>query len=153
MPKKLSRLIYRISLLTRLIKARFEDNEGDENITTRQILLLELLNQCDGLRVSDVYKYFPRVAASTISGDVSNLWQKGFVDKKINKESEREHIISITASGKEKIINIGKTREKTLSLLVESLNLDLEKEEIFEEVLFQAVAKMEDFLKHDVENT
>ena len=153
MQRSLPRLIYDVSLLTRLLKATLEDEE-DEGLREREILILELLEGRGPMSISDIGGHFPRKASSTISSDISRLWKletgsdEGLVDKSISKESERERLITLTETGRRKLHDIKAIRSKTHAALIKWLGLDEEEEEVLTRVLERTVQKMEQAIKN-----
>jgi DNA-binding MarR family transcriptional regulator len=144
--KNLERLIYEISLKMRLLKAIQTIND-ESGLSEREVLLLELIGSQKGMSISDIGKYFPGLAISTISGDISQLWKKReLVTKGINPDNERARVIELSDKGYKLLNDVEKKQAERFSILLKGLNVKGENRKILEQIIQDALLFIEEKL-------
>lgn len=136
----LERLIDEISLRMRLIKAAEEANTPLDDLTDREVLILELLNERGKLSISEIAAAFSRVAASTISVTITKLWRgKGLVVKTIPPGNQRVTTVELSAKGKEAVAAIKRGRAERYRTLIRALDMEAEEHELLKSIVARAV--------------
>ena len=101
---------------------RIEKNYG---ISIPQLLCLNYLNEQKELKsTSSRIKAFLQLNASTVTGIINRLQQKGMVAKLPNPEDKRSSSIALTKKGKELLLNTPDLLHQRLSAKLEGLPAD-----------------------------
>jgi DNA-binding MarR family transcriptional regulator len=124
----------------RLLKARQEDQAGQENLTERELLILELLSENGPMPVSHLSAADPCVSDSTISSTITKLWRnEKMVTKTISPENQRTTIIGLTDKGKKVIDIVNEQRGERFEALLEAINLTNGETEVLQNVFDRAI--------------
>lgn len=137
---ELEKLIDAISLQMRLLRAAEEADTSLEELTEREILILELLNERGKMSISDVANSFARVAPSTISITLTKLWRdKEQVSKAIDPSNQRVTTVELTDKGIDTVEQIKRGRAERLRILIDALGLNEQEHEVFKSIVARAV--------------
>ena|GEM_PF-6340497 len=91
------------------------------NLGTRQLELLEQIAKNREMTPSDIQKYFPRTAPSTISADIALLENKGWIVRRLAVKDKRVHLVALTETGLEIAAENATHQEMTYGPLVKGL--------------------------------
>ena len=123
--KELALLIHRLGVQTRILRTIIELQGKKEDLTERELLILELFGQKEEMGISEIGEHFESVATSTISNDITNLWsKKGLLKKEIDPSNQRARIVKLTPKGKKKLGEIMQKKAKIFNAIINSLDLD-----------------------------
>lgn len=137
---ELEKLIDAISLQMRLLRAAEEADTSLEELTEREILILELLKERGKMSISDVANSFARVAPSTISITLTKLWRdKEQVSKAIDPSNQRVTTVELTDKGIDTVEQIKRGRAERLRILIDALGLNEQEHEVFKSIVARAV--------------
>ncbi len=101
MGPELEKAVQELSMRMRLIRWMQEQNGSTQDVTEREVLLLQVVNEKGRTRVTEIASVYPTVSESTISTDLTRLWRdKGLIDKTINPKNQRQTIVELTDKGK-----------------------------------------------------
>jgi DNA-binding MarR family transcriptional regulator len=138
--EELTRLIDEISLRMRLLKAAEEANTPLDDLTDREVLILELLNERGKLSVSEITAAFSKVAASTISVTITKLWRgKGLVEKAIDPGNQRVTTVALSAKGEEAVAAIKRGRAEPYRTLIRALAMESEDHDLLKSIISRAI--------------
>lgn len=144
MKKEILAAIGQLSVKMRLLKAVQSANSAAAELKDREILILELLASQGAMNVTELCKFFPGVAQSTISNDIKNLRiSKGFVAKRFGDQDERVHIVELTPEGSEKVDEIKEQRIQLYIPLQEAIGGDESEIAILRRIVFAAIEKID----------
>ena len=136
----LEKAILEISLRMRLLKAMQEDKSLSEDLTERDVMILELLNKREKMTVSEIAAADPNVSDSTISTDVTKLWRdKKMVSKTISPENQRTTIVELTEKGKKAIEVINKQRAERFKTLFQAIEVTDDEKQVLLKILARAI--------------
>jgi len=138
----LEQAIYEVSLRMRLAKAiqDFRTNSGTEKLTEREVLLLELLSEREGMSVLEVAAFFPGTADSTISAALMRLWKEhGLISKGIDMENPRARVVALSEKGRKALQGIKRNSESRYGLLLEAISVTPKERTVLESVLERAL--------------
>ena len=147
MPESLGSLIHEISIRMRLAKA-IQDFGGQPNeFTEREMLILELLHERGPLSISEVAKFFPTVALSTVSTEIMRLWRKEeWVLKGLDPCNPRSRTVALSKRGRDKLEEIKVQRQKRYAFLLKAIHATPEERKVLELVIQRAIAFIDDQL-------
>ncbi len=130
MPKDIAKGVRDLTFRMRLLKAMQEDQVEEDNLSERELLILELLNEKGEMPVSQVAAADPGASESTTSNTITKLWRdKKMVTKTISPENQRTTIVGLTEKGRKTIEVFNKQRDERFKTLFEAINVtDGEKE-------------------------
>lgn len=112
--------ISEISFYMRLLREVQETGTEVGNLSSRDIILIELLNKKGKMGFAEIGQYFGSAATSTISTYVSGLWKKGYVEKTLDPSNPRARLISLTENGRQLLNNVKKASAKRLGFLLDN---------------------------------
>jgi DNA-binding MarR family transcriptional regulator len=131
-----SSILIEIRKIVRSINIESKRIEKNHGISIPQLLCLTFLNEQKDLKsTSTKIKEYLQLNASTVTGIITRLQQKGMVAKLPNPEDKRSSSIALTKKGKELLTNapdllhqrlsikLSELPEKNISALQESLDL------------------------------
>ena len=124
MRPELAKAIRDLTLRMRLLKASQEEQVGQQSLTERELLILELLSQNGPMSVSQLSLADSTASDSTISTTITGLWRnKKLVTKTISPENQRTTIIGLTEKGKKIIDIFNKQRSERFQTLFEAIDV------------------------------
>lgn len=140
METELIKAMHDLTLRMRLLKANQEEQVGQECLTEREALILELLNEKGPMSVSQLSLADAGASDSTISSTITRLWRnRKLVTKTISPENQRTTIIGLTDKGRNIIDIINTQRNERFKTFYEALNLTVGEEEAMLNVLHRAI--------------
>ena len=132
MEKDLDMLIYELIFRVRLYRWSKNAAVKTEDLTERDMLLLEILSMKENMSISDIAALYPNVSGSTISTTITKLWKdKKLVNKTIFPENQRVTMVNLTDEGKRIVEQIQETDLKMYKTISTSLNLLSKHNEFF----------------------
>jgi DNA-binding MarR family transcriptional regulator len=141
MPAELGKLIDELGTRMRLLRAAQEGSSQNEDLSERDILLLELLSNRGKMAVSEISAAYPNVSESTISTNITKLWKnKKLVSKTINPENQRVTVVDLTDKGRELLRVIKQQRSERLATLFRAMEFADGEREMMERVIARAIA-------------
>ena len=147
MPVELGKLIDDLSMRMRLMRAAQEGTSQTEDLSERDILLLELLNSRGRMAVSEISAAYPNVSESTISTNITKLWKnRKLVSKTINPENQRMTFVDLTDKGKELLNVIKQQRGERLTMLFRAMEFSDEERAMMERVVARAIEFFDEYL-------
>jgi len=144
----LERAIHEISLRMRLLRARQEES-GSQNLTEREIMLLEVIEGHGQMTVSQIAASYPGVSESTISTGVTKLWRDKLVSKTINPENQRVTIVELTEKGTESLVVVKSQRAERFNTLFHAIETTDDEKQVFMRVLTRAIGYFDEVLGLD----
>lgn len=133
-------LIYDFSLKMRLLKATQESVTGDEGVSEREILLMEILAERGKTTISTLASALPIVSESTISTDITRLWRaKELVTKNVSDRDQRITTTELTPKGKQLLDWIKTKRAERSATLLRAIGITAKEREVCERILTRAV--------------
>jgi DNA-binding MarR family transcriptional regulator len=148
MPTELGKLIDDLGMRMRLLRASQEGQSHVEDLTERDVLLLELLNGRGRMTVSEIAASYPNVSESTISTNITKLWRnKKLVSKTINPDNQRVTFVELTEKGRELLNVIKQHRSERLATLFRAMKFEDGEREVFERIIARAVAFFDNSLR------
>jgi DNA-binding MarR family transcriptional regulator len=146
----LEKAILEISLKMRLLKAMQEDESPSENLTERDVMILQLLNDQGKMTVSQIAAANPNISDSTISTNITKLWrEKQMVSKTISPENQRTTIVELTDKGKKAIEIINKQRAERFRTLFHALEVTDGEKDVLLKILNRAIPFFDKYLGLD----
>jgi len=137
----LEKAILEISLKMRLLKAMQEDKSPLENLTERDVMILQLLNERGKMTVSQIAAADPSASDSTISTNITKLWRdRKMVSKTISPENQRTTIVELTEKGKKAIEIINKQRSERFNTLFHAINVTDDEKHVLLNIVTRAIA-------------
>ena len=141
-------MIDEISLQMRLLRAAEEADTSLEELTEREILILELLNERGKMSISDVANSFARVAPSTISITLTKLWRdRGLVSKAIDPSNQRVTTVELTDKGIDTVEQIKRGRAERFRILIDALGLKEQEYEVLTSIMVRAISYLDKMLQ------
>jgi len=144
----LEQAIHEISLRMRLLRDR-QENVGSQNLTEREIMLLELVEGHGNMMVSQIAASYPGVSESTISTGVTKLWRDGLVSKTISPENQRVTIVALTEKGEEALAVVKRQRAERFNTLFHAIETTDDEKQVFIRVLNRATEYFDEILGLD----
>jgi DNA-binding MarR family transcriptional regulator len=139
MPKDIAKGVRDLTFRMRLLKAIQEEQMDEENLSERELLILELLNEKGEMTVSQVAAADGGACDSTISNTITKLWRdKKMVTKTISPENQRTTIIGLTDKGRKTIEIFNQQRDERFKTLFEAINVTDGEKEVLLSVLHRA---------------
>ena len=121
------------------VAIRMRQLRPPNEIAERQLAILELLDNGD-MNVSKITSVYGKASESTISTTITKLWDKGYVDKKIDRSNQRVTTVCLTDKGKQLLEKIRKQRVEGFLFFLKSLDASEEEEEVIRKLLTRAIA-------------
>jgi DNA-binding MarR family transcriptional regulator len=150
MPIELGKLVDELSMRMRLLRAAQENTSKTEDLSERDILLLELLNGRGRMAVSEISAAYPNVSESTISMNITKLWRnKKLVSKTINPDNQRVTFVELTEKGRELLKVIKQHRRERLAALFHAMEFADGEREVLERLTARAIAYFDKYLGLD----
>ena len=144
----LEKAIHKISFRMRLFRAR-QENIGPQNLTERDIMLLELIEGHGSMTISQIAASYPGVSESTISTGVTKLWRDKLVSKTINPENQRVTIVELTEKGAEALVVVKSQRAERFNTLFHAIETTDDEKQVFMRVLTRAIGYFDEVLGLD----
>jgi len=119
-------------------------------VTERQLAILELLSD-GGMNVSKITSIYGKASESTISTTITKLWDKGYVDKMIDRSNQRVTTVCLTDKGKLLLKKMTKQRREGFTLFLKALNASPKEEEVIRKLLKRAIAFYDSVLAKQVQ--
>ena len=136
----LENAIQQLSLRMRLIKAVQEDTSVSDNLSERDVLILDLLNQKGPMTVSEIALSNPNSSESTISTNITRLWRdKQMVSKTISPQNQRTTIVELTEKGRDAIKVFNWQQTARFKTLFDAINVTDEEKQILIRVIARAI--------------
>jgi len=140
MPREIAKGIRDLTFRMRLFKAGQEEQLDGENLSERELLILELLNEKGDMMVSQISAADPTASDSTISSIITRLWRdKKMVTKTISPENQRTTIIGLTDKGRETIEVFNKQRDERFAALFEAIDVTGGEKEVLLNIFSRAI--------------
>ena len=135
----LQKLIGEVSLLLRLRRARFP--EEDEGLSEREILVLEFLKEHSLVGVSVVTDYF-KLSPSVISSNLTRLAQKSLICKSSDPGDQRLRVLFVTPKGLKTLVDLKEKKAKVRAALMGAISATITSEErqVLEGVLRRVIS-------------
>jgi DNA-binding MarR family transcriptional regulator len=147
MPVELGKLIDDLSMRMRLMRAAQEGTSQTEDLSERDILLLELLNSRGKMAVSEISAAYPNVSESTISTNITKLWKnRKLVSKTINPDNQRMTFVDLTDKGRELLSVIKQQRGERMATMFRAMKFSDEERAMMERVVARAIEFFDDYL-------
>ena len=127
-------ILYKIGLRSRLYNESKKSEENIDQLSARDLLILELLDEEKETTIGELAEKFPGSSQSTISQYITNLYKKGYVDKIIKIENQKKRYVTLKPEGKRVLKKIKKEEFELYSNFKKTLDLTPEEEEIFNKV-------------------
>ncbi len=144
MTDSLTKLIYDLTLRTRLLANAMNLRSAFKDLNERQLLILELIGDRTQIGLGDITAHFRDKAASTISADVSDLWtSKALVQKNIDPENQCARTVKLTREGEATLASIRRERFKLFSVMIQALKLSVREEKVILSVLKRSLREMD----------
>jgi DNA-binding MarR family transcriptional regulator len=143
----LENAIHEISLRMRLLRAMQEDDFYSENLTERDFMIIDLLNEKGKMPVSKIAAAYPNVSESTISTNITKLWNdKKMVSKTISPENQRVTIVELTDKGRKALEILKKQRAERFKTLFHAIKVTNDEQQVFIKVLNRAIKFFDKYL-------
>jgi DNA-binding MarR family transcriptional regulator len=140
MAAELAKLIDELGMRMRLLRAAQEGQSHAEDLSERDILLLELLGTRGRMMVSEISAAYPNVSDSTISTNITKLWRnKKLVSKTINPDNQRVTFVELTDKGRELLQVIKRQRSERLATLFVAMKFEDGEREVLARLAERAV--------------
>ena len=147
MGPELEKAVQELGLRMRLISWMQEQNGSTEDVSEREVLLLQVINEKGRMRVTEIAAIYPTVSESTISTDLTRLWRdKGLIDKTINPKNQRQTFVKLTEKGKEVLEGVMKTRTAAYNALFHALQVSDDERQVLIRICKRAVQFMDEHL-------
>lgn len=147
MPEELGKLIDELGMKMRLLRAAQEGQSHVEDLSERDILLLELLSSRGRMTVSEISGSYPNVSESTISTDITKLWRnRKLVSKTINPDNQRVTFVDLTDKGRELLSVVKKQRGERIAALFRAMEFADGEQEVMTRVFARAIAHFDEYL-------
>ncbi len=143
----LEKAIFEVSLRMRLLRAMQEETGSLENLTERDTMILELLNDQGKMTVSQVAAAAANVSDSTISTNITKLWRQKLVSKTVSPENQRTTMVDLTDNGKKAIDKVNRQRLERFQMLFKAIQVTDEEKQVMVRVLGRAVNFFDKHLK------
>ena len=131
MGPELEKAIHELSLRMRLIRFMQEQKEMVEELSERDILLLQLIAERGKMTVSEIAAAYPTVSESTISTTLTKLWRdRGVVSKTISPENQRITNVELTDKGQKALEEVMKNRGASYNALFHAIQVTDDEREV-----------------------
>ena len=124
-----------------------EEKEMVEELSERDILLLQLIAEQGTMTVSEIAAAYPTVSESTISTSLTKLWRdKGMVSKTISPENQRTTLVELMDKGKNALTEVMKNRGRSYNALFHAIQVTDDEREVLIRICQRAVQYMDEHL-------
>jgi DNA-binding MarR family transcriptional regulator len=147
MGPELEKVMFELGLRMRLLRAAQEEAVSPENLTERDTLILELLNDQGEMTVSQIAATTPNISDSTISTNITKLWRQKLVSKTISPENQRVTMVKLTDKGKKAIDIVNEQRLERFQMFFKAIQVTGEEKEVILRVFGRAVEFFDKYLK------
>jgi DNA-binding MarR family transcriptional regulator len=156
MPVELGKLIDELGMRMRLLRVAQEGGSESENLSERDVLLLELLNGRGRMTVSEVAAAHPNVSESTISTNITKLWRnQKLVSKTINPDNQRVTFVELADKGRQVLRVVKQQRSERLATLFRAMEFADGEREVLQRLAARAITFFDEYLgmkKNPIEN-
>ena len=150
MKNKLSNAISELSLRMRLIKSLQEEKSSSQELTDRDLLLLEMISKAGSMTVSQIAAMHPNVSDSTISTAITHLWRdKKVVSKSINPENQRVTNVQLTEKGRQALETYALHQKERYKTMFEAMQMSDEEAQTLNNIVNRAVKVLDSRLSKD----
>ena len=145
-------MIYEMAFRVRLyVASKLIENRRLNDLSDREMLLLELVGTMGSLSISEIGNFYPKVSSSTISTTITRLWRdKKLVDKNILPENQRITTVNLTEKGRMVLDKIRQNQEDVFKTVTASLGLSGKQNESFQHILAHAIGHFDKVLGLDL---
>ena len=148
MGPELEKVILDFSLRMQLLKSVQENGElSDNDLTNRDETILSILDVRGPVSVMGIASLAPQISESTVSTNISKLWKKGLVDKKISPENQRVTLVSLTDKGAKVVEKIRQNRAKRFQMFFDAINASDEEKAVLLRLFKRGVEYMDKHLE------
>jgi DNA-binding MarR family transcriptional regulator len=124
-----------------------EQKEMVEQLSERDILLLQLIAERGKMTVSEIAAAYPTVSESTISTTLTKLWrERGLVSKTISPENQRITHVELTDKGQKALEEVMKNRGASYNALFHAIQVTDDEREVLIRICHRAVEYMDEHL-------
>lgn len=118
-----------MALKSRILRALSQQENESGGLTEREIHILELVRERQQMTISEIARCFPGVVPSTISSDITRLWdEKDLLEKEIDRTNQRTKLVRITKRGKDALDAVADNAACVHFAIIESLELNAKDE-------------------------
>lgn len=135
---ELERLVDELSFRLRLLQAKEEASPEPDDLTGREVLLLELVHRHGEMTISQIGSLFAGMATSTLSVTITKLWRAKLVSKTRDPENQRVTRVMLTKQGQQKLAKGKENRGAQYGAFIQALELSDEEARIFVSLLERA---------------
>jgi DNA-binding MarR family transcriptional regulator len=121
------------------VAIRMRQFRKSSGVPERHLAILELLKD-GGMNVSKITAIYGNASESTISTTITKLWDKGYVEKTIDRSNQRVTTVTLTEKGKHLLEKMTKQRKEGFYFFLKGLNANQEEEEIIRKLLTRAIS-------------
>ena len=140
MTPDLEKAVYEISQKMEQLRVMQESRSHSEDLTERDIMILNVLSQRGKMSISEIVNAIPNVTDSTISTNVTKLWrEKRMVSKTKDPENQRTTIVELTDIGKNAVEAHNEQKAERFKTLFRAIEVSDEERLILTKVLDRAI--------------
>lgn len=150
MKNKLSHAISELSLRMRLIKSLQEEKSSSEELSDRDMLLLEMINKAGKMTVSQIASLHPNISESTISTTITRLWRDNkVVSKTIDPDNQRVTNVELTEKGKKQLEIYASHQEERYKAMFAAMQMSDDEAEVLLNIVSRALKVFDSKLSQD----
>ncbi|MCK4499415.1 winged helix DNA-binding protein [Candidatus Babeliales bacterium] len=139
--------VYEISQKMEQLRAMQESRSHSEDLTARDMMILNVLSQRGKMPVSEISNAIPNASNSTISMNITKLWrEKRMVSKTKDPENQRTTIVELTEAGKKAVEVHNKQKAERFKALFQAIEVSDEERIVLTKVLDRAIRFFEKYL-------
>lgn len=129
-----------MNLRIRMFRAMQKVGKCENDISDRELLLLEHLSKKKKMSVSEIANTCPMVSGSTISTTITKLWKdKELVAKIKDPDNQRVTTVVLTPKGLSALDEIRKKRAEVYKTVLDLIAMDKEEEEVFKNIMKRVI--------------
>jgi DNA-binding MarR family transcriptional regulator len=114
------------------------------DVSEKETFLLELLRQRRKMTISEMRRFLPGIAESTMSVEISKLSKRrGWVRKSINPDNERERLVELTSKGLSLLSAMNEVNSRSHAILMRAIKMTPQEAEVCASVLRRAVPALD----------
>jgi DNA-binding MarR family transcriptional regulator len=148
MKPDLEKAVYEISQKMEQLRVMQENRSHSEDLTERDIMILNVLSQRGKMPVSEIANAIPNASDSTISMNITKLWrEKRMVSKTKDPENQRTTIVELTEAGKKEVELHNNQRAERFKALFQAIEVNDEERVVLTNVLDRAIKFFEKHLQ------
>jgi len=137
-------------LRMRLIKSLQEEKSSIEQLSDRDILLLEMLSKAGSMTVSQIAALHPNISESTISTTITKLWRdKKVVSKTISPENQRVTNVELTDKGREILTVYADHQSQRYKALLNAMQLSEDEKKVLLDIIQRTLTVFDTQLAKD----